>query len=42
MRLLVEHVTGSVKSGHVVAENKYDAVFGSAALAKHALEKHLV
>ena len=42
MRLLVEHVTGSVKSGHVVAENKYDAVFSSAMLAKHILEKHLV
>ena len=42
MRLLVEHVTGSVKSGHVVAENKYDAVFSSAMLEKHVLEKHLV
>ena len=41
MRLLVEHVTGSVKSGHVVGENDYDEVYSSGKLAEHVSKKNL-
>jgi uncharacterized protein len=41
MRKLLDHVTGSVKSGHVVGENDYDEVFSPDKMKRHALDKHL-
>ena len=41
MRKLLDHVTGSVKSGHVVGENEYDEVFSLDKMKRHALDKLL-
>ena len=41
MSKLLEHVTGSVKSGHVVGETEYDEVLGSEKMKQHVAAKHL-
>lgn len=41
MRDLLEHVTGSVKSGHVVGEKEYDEVYSAEKMKQHVQAKHL-